>query len=130
MPDNTQPTVAELRHIVEEALVIKTVADRFEELKTKIKSYMLTLKWKDMDIPGKGRVWVTPSEKKEYSPELVEEVLGKRRAKKIIEIKRSVSNETIETLIKTRDITPEEAKKLEDGAKKTPTVSLYIRPLK
>lgn len=129
-PTKPKTTVAQLKQKVEELLTIKGMADRYNELKDQIKEDMISLKWHDVDIPGKGRVFISPSTKREYSTTLVETVLGTILANKIIQVKRSVSNEILDAFIKAGEISKGDVIKLEEGAKQTPVVALNIRPLK
>jgi hypothetical protein len=125
-----KPTVAQLKQKVEELLTIKDVADRYNELKDQIKADMVALNWKEVDIPGKGHVFISPSTKNEYSVELVQDVLGTKLASKIIQVKRSVSNEILDAFIKAGEVTEAKAKLLEERCEKKPVVALNIRPLK
>jgi len=125
-----KPTVAGLNQMVDELLTIKAVADRYEKLKSQIKADMLALQKKEVAVAGKGRVFITPSEKVEYPIALANDVLGTELAEKVIQVRRWISNELVEAFIKAGEISEKQAAKLDAGAEKTPVASLYIRPLK
>jgi hypothetical protein len=125
-----KPTVAQLKQKVEELLTIKDVADRYAELKEQIKADMVALNWKEVDIPGKGNVFISPSTKNEYSTALAEDVLGVELASKIIQVKRAVSSEILAAFIKAGEITEAQADLLEKRCEKKAVVALNIRPLK
>lgn len=126
----SQPTVARLNKMVTELLSLKASADRYGELKEQIKADMVALKWPEVNLAGQGRVFISPSERLEYPAKLVEDVLGVKKAQKVIQVKRFVSNEILAAFIKAEEISAEDAAKLDKGAIRTPVVSLNIRPLK
>lgn len=125
-----KPTAVQLRQKVEELLTIKDVSDRYTELKDQIKTDMVALKWDNVDIPGKGNVFISPSIKREYPIALAEDVLGTELASKVIQVKRSVSSEILAAFIKAGEITEAQVKLLEERCEKKSVVALNIRPLK
>lgn len=124
-----KPTKSQAKQMAEELLSIRDVADRYKYLEGKLKEVMVGLEMKEIQVKGKGHVFISQSQTTTIAPELARDVLGVL-ANKVIEVKESVSNQLVSALVKTGDIKPDEYKQLQDGAKKTPKVSLYVRPLK
>jgi hypothetical protein len=115
--------------MAEELLSLKSQADRYAYLEKCLKSAMVELEMGEIPVKGKGRVFISTSERVTFTPDLARDVLG-ALAEKVIETKESVSNKLVEALVKIGDIGEAEHEQLLAGAKKTPTVSLYVRPLK
>jgi hypothetical protein len=124
-----KPTVARLKQMVDELLTIQAVAERYAALEKQIKADMDTLKWKEVVVPGKGRVEISKSERATISPESVRSLLPDL-ANQIIQIKESVPNKLVEAFLQGRLITREQYKALDEQAQRTPVISLYVRPLK
>jgi hypothetical protein len=124
-----KPTKSQARQMAEELLSIKSVADRYVYLEKRLKPMMVDLEMPEIEIAGKGRVFVATSQRISVAPELARDVLGSL-ANKIIEIRESVSNKLLEALVATGDIDGDQHSQLLTGAKKTDVVSLYVRPLK
>jgi len=122
-------TKSQVRQMAEELLSIKSVADRYKEIEKGLKSHMVDLDMKEIEIPGQGRVFVSESERVSVAPDLARDVLG-AVANKIIEVKESVSNKLLEALVATGDISGDEHEQLMAGADKRAVTSLYVRPLK
>jgi hypothetical protein len=124
-----KPTVARLKQMVEELLTIQVVAERYAALEKQIKSDMVALKWKEVVVPGKGRVSISTSERATISPESVRSLLPDL-AKQIIQIKESVPNKLVEAFLQGKLITQKQYKALDEQAQRTLVISLYVRPLK
>jgi hypothetical protein len=122
-------TKAETRRMAEELISLQAMAERYKALEKDLKEAMVTLQMNEVLVEGKGRVFVSVSERLSIAPELARDVLG-ALASKIIEVKESVSNKLLEALVKTGDIRAEQQEQLIAGAKKTDVTSLYVRPLK
>lgn len=115
--------------MVEELLTIQVVAERYAALEKQIKSDMVALKWKEVVVPGKGRVSISTSERATISPESVRSLLPDL-AKQIIQIKESVPNKLVEAFLQGKLITQKQYKALDEQAQRTLVISLYVRPLK
>jgi hypothetical protein len=124
-----KPTKSQVKQMTEELLSIKSVADRYSYLEKRLKSSMLELGMAEIQVKGKGRVFISTSERVTFMPDLARDILG-ALAEKVIEVKESVSNKLVEALVKTGDIGQAEHEQLLAGAKKSDRVSLYVRPLK
>lgn len=121
-------TKAQTRQLAEELLNIRSIYERYQAAEKELKIAMVQLKMDEISIDGRGRVFISESETTTIEPDLAWSVLGDL-AVKVIEIKESVSNRLISALVATGDISPEAYERLDAGAKKTPRVSLYVRPL-
>lgn len=123
----------QLRALAEELLELRAGKERYEALEKEIKAALagqnLTGEENALTVAG-GRIWITTSTKTAIPVELAVSVLGQELAGKVIEVKKSVSNDQVKAFIKAGDISPDLAKKLDAGAQKTPVVSLFVRPLK
>jgi hypothetical protein len=124
-----KPTKSQVKQMAEELLSIKSVADRYSYLEKRLKSAMIELEMEEIPIRGKGRVFISTSERVTFTPDLARDVLGSL-AEKVIEVKESVSNKLVDALVKIGDIGQAEHEQLLAGAKKSDRVSLYVRPLK
>jgi hypothetical protein len=122
-------TKSQVRQMAEELLSNKSVADRYAYLEKRVKAAMVELEMPEIEVKGKGRVFISTSERVNFTPDLARDVLGSL-AEKVIEIKESVSNKLVEALVKIGDIGQTEHEQLLAGAKKTDVISLYVRPLK
>lgn len=122
-------TKTQTRQMAEELLSIKPLFDRYKYLEKRLKASMTDLDMDEIEIDGKGRVFISSSERVSVPPGLARDVLG-ALANKIIEIRESVSNRLLSALVATGDISGDEHEQLLAGAKKTDVMSLYVRPLK
>jgi hypothetical protein len=123
-----KPNKSQTKQMAEELLSLKSQADRYAYLEKRLKSAMVELEMEEILIRGKGRVFISTSERVTFTPALARAVLGSL-AEKVIEVKESVKNDLVKALIKTGDISEEAFERLDEGAKKTPRVNLYVRPL-
>ncbi len=123
-----KPTKAQTKQLAKELLNIRPIYKRYQEAEQELKRNMVTLGMEKIEVKGYGRVFITESETTTISPDLARSVLGDL-AVKVIEIKESVKNSLVAALVKTGDISPEAFEQLDKGAKKTPKISLYVRPL-
>jgi hypothetical protein len=130
MAAKSKPTVAKLKQMVEELLTIQAVAERYAALEKQVKADMVALKWKEVDAPGKGRVFISESTRVTIPPALAENKLGADLASKIIQVKRSVSNKLFDAFFQAGEISQAQKDEIERQAERTPVVSLYVRPLK
>ncbi len=125
----TKVTKAQTRQMAEELISLQPMAERYKRLEKDLKAAMMTLEMDEIPVEGKGRVFISTSERISIAPDLARDVLG-AVADKIIEVKESVSNKLLEALVKMGDISGDQQEQLIAGAKKTDVVSLYVRPLK
>lgn len=116
--------------MVEELLNIQAVYERYRELEQCIKQGMVELKFSELEIAGKGRVFISQSERVTVSPALAREVLDEALANMLIQITESVPNDLIKALVQVGKISQAQREALLAGAERTPVVSLYVRPLK
>lgn len=122
-------TISQLRQMVEELLSLAPLAERYRELEKAVKAGLVEVKYKDLDIPGKGRVFISQSERVTISPELAIEVLGEEMARRVTVIKKSVPNSVIKAFVEAGEISEEERRRLLEQADKSPIINLYVRPL-
>lgn len=123
-------TVSQTKQMVEELLNLRAAYERYQELETQVKANMVQLKYKEIDVPGLGRVFIAQSERITVSPDMARDELGEMLAKKLIRIKEYVPNQLIKAFFEVGDISEAQREKLLARAEKTPVVSLYVRPLK
>lgn len=124
-----KPTVSQTKQKVEELLNLKAAYDRYQELEAQVKADMVALKHKEIEVPARGRVFISQSERVTISPGLARDILG-ALAEKVIQIKESVSNSLIKAFVEVGEINEAQRDRLLDEAEKTPIISLYVRPLK
>jgi hypothetical protein len=124
-----KPNKSQTKQMAEELLSLKSQADRYAYLEKRLKSAMVELEMEEIPVKGKGRVFISTSERVTFTPDLARDVLGSL-AEKVIEVKESVSNRLVDALVKIGDIGQAEHEQLLAGAKKSDRVSLYVRPLK
>lgn len=123
-------TVKQLKQMVEELLHLAPLYERYKELEKSVKTGLVEVKYKEMEVDGKGRVFISQTERVTVSPELAIDVLGETLANKIIVIKKSVPNDILKAFVKAGEISEPDRDKLLEQAKRSPVVSLYVRPLK
>jgi hypothetical protein len=122
-------TKARTRQMAEELVTLQPMAERYKRLEKYLKAAMVTLEMDEIPVEGKGRVFISTSERISIAPDSARDILGSV-ANKIIEVRESVSNKLVDALVITGDINGDQYKQLKAGAKKTDVVSLYVRPLK
>jgi hypothetical protein len=123
-------TKTRMRTLAEELLNIRSIYDRYRVVEKELKEGMAQLGMlKPIEIEGRGNVFISQFEMTSYEPDLARSVLGEELAGKVIEVKESVKNDLVKALVKTGDISEEAFKRLDEGAKKTPRINLYVRPL-
>ncbi len=122
-------TKGQVKQMAEELLAIQPMAERAAELEKQLKAAMVDLEMLEVAFAGKGRVFVSTSERMTITPDLARRVLG-ALADKVIEVKETVSNKLLESLVQMGDLKPEVHERLKAGAIKTPVTALYVRPLK
>jgi hypothetical protein len=115
--------------MAEELLAIQPVAEHYAEMEKQLKGAMVDLAMPEIVVAGKGRVFISTSERTTITPDLARQVLG-ALANKVIEVKESVSNKLVEALVKMGEIDKSTQEQLQAGAIKTPVTALYVRPLK
>lgn len=125
-----RPTVRDLKKKVAELLELRQVHDRYKELEAEVKSDMVKLKYREVDLKEAGRVRISTSERVTVSEALAIKELGATLAGKVTVVKRSVSNELLKAFVKAEEIKAEQYEALMEKAEKTPVTSLYVRPLK
>jgi len=123
-------TAKRTRQLVEELLDLIPAFERYRELEKEIKAALTSLKFQEMNIEEKGRVFISTSERVTVPPDLVRQTLPPALAEKAIQTKESVSNDIIKALVTLGEIKEEQRQKLLDGATKTPVTSMHVRPLK
>lgn len=124
-----KPTVSQTKQMVEELLNLQAAFERYKDLEKQVKANMVALKYKEFEIAGAGRVFISESERVTISPALARDILD-ALADKVIQVKESVSNSLIKAFVEVGDIDEGQRQRLLDEAEKTPIVSLYVRPLK
>ncbi len=122
-------TISQLRQMVEELLSLAPLAERYTEIEKAVKAGLVEVKYKDLDIPGKGRVFISQSERVTVPPEVAVDVLGDSLASKVIVVKRAVSNDILKAFVKAGEISESQREQLLERADKSPIVNLYVRPL-
>lgn len=122
-------TASQLRQMVEELLTLAPIYERYRELEKEVKAGLVRLSWNELDVPGKGRVFISQSERVTISPELAIEVLGEEMARRVTVIKKSVPNSVIKAFVEAGEISEEERRRLLEQADKSPIINLYVRPL-
>lgn len=125
-----KPTVSQTKQMVEELINLQPSFDRYRELEKAVKENLIALKYDRMEVPGRGRVFISQSERTTVSADLVRAVLDGPTAMRLIRIKEYVPNKLIEAFAEVGDISAEKHSELMAKAEKTPVVSLYVRPLK
>lgn len=122
-------TAARLKQMVDELLTIAPIYERYKQLEKEVKGGLVGLKYTEIDVPGKGRVFVTTSERVTVPVELAVDVLGHPLADKVIVVKRYVSNDILKAFVTAGEIDEAQREQLLDRAKKQAVTSLYVRPL-
>lgn len=122
-------TKSQVKQMADELLAIQPVAARYGELEKQLKAAMVDLAMPEIEVDGKGRIFISTSERTTITPDLARQVLG-ALANKVIEIKESVSNKLVEALVKMGELDHDTHEQLLAGAVKTLVTNLYVRPLK
>lgn len=122
-------TVSQLRQMVAELLNLAPVIERYKALEKEVKIGMVKLSQDEIDVAGKGRVFIKQTERMTVSPALASEVLGVDLGRKVIVTKESVSNEIIAAFVKAGEIGPELHQELQERAERKDVINLYVRPL-
>lgn len=122
-------TVSQLRQMVAELLNLAPVIERYRALEKDVKAGMVKLAQEEIEVAGKGRVFIKQTERMTVSPALASEVLGVDLGRKVIVTKESVSNEIIDAFVKAGDISEELHQELQDRADRKEVINLYVRPL-
>lgn len=123
-------TVKELKKMAEELLSLAPLAERYEELKKAVRDGLVEVKYKELEVKGRGRVFISQSERMTVSPELAADILGPELAEKVTVIKKSVPNGILGAFFSTGQISEAKWQELNAQAAKTPVINLHIRPLK
>jgi hypothetical protein len=122
-------TAKQLREKATQIILLKAAYDQYKALEDELKTGMLEINFKEIDLGEAGRVFVSTSERITVSPELALETLGPKLAAKIIQIKKSVPNNLIKAFFEVGDICEGQRDDLLAKAEKTSVTSLYVRPL-
>jgi hypothetical protein len=122
-----KPTVRATRQKVSELLALQASYERYQLLEKEVKADMVELKYREFDLPGQGRVFISEAERRSVDPAQAIRMLGDDLANKIIQVKKVVSLKLFDAFVEVGDISPEAYKKL---IKTEPRVALHVRPLK
>ncbi|HEX9925295.1 MAG TPA: hypothetical protein VGD99_21745 [Anaerolineae bacterium] len=125
-----KPTVSQTKQMVEELLNLQSSFERYRELEKQVKANLVALKYHEISIPGRGRVFISESHRVAIPVGLAEFELGDAMAAKIIQVKKSVSNKLFEAFVEAGEISQAKRDRILAQAERTPVVSLYVRPLK
>lgn len=123
-------TVSQLRQMVAELLHLAPVVERYKALEKDVKTGMVRLNQTEIDVVGKGRVFISRTDRMTVSTALASEVLGVDLGRKVIVTKESVSNEIVAAFVKAGDISPDLHQQLQERAEHKEVINLYVRPLK
>jgi hypothetical protein len=116
--------------MVEELLTLAPVYERYKLLEKAIKGDLVELKHTEVEIAGKGRVFISQGERVTVPIKVAVDALGEDLASRVIVTKRFVSNDIVAAFVKAEEISQEQREKLLKGAERQPVTSLYVRPLK
>lgn len=119
---------AHIKTLVGHLLVLKPLVDHYQELEREIKSRLVEADYAEIEVDGRGRVFISKSERVTISPEMARQVLGKM-AEGVIEVRESVPSARIAALVESGLISDELHERLLAGAERREVVNLYIRPL-
>lgn len=122
-------TKARIEQMAEELLIIRPVFERYKELETKLKEAMAKSIWDNIEIAGEGRVFISESETVTIPVEVAREEL-QDLANNVIVVKESVSKRLFDALAEAGMFQPEQVDAVLERSKRTPRISLYVRPLK
>jgi len=125
-----KPTLRQVRQMVEELLTLAPVYERYKLLEKAIKGDLVELKHTEVEIAGKGRVFISQGERVTVPIKVAVDALGEDLASRVIVTKRFVSNDIVAAFVKAEEISQEQREKLLKGAERKTVTSLYVRPLK
>lgn len=122
-------TKSQVEQMVDELIHLQPLVERYKSLEKEVKAGLRQFKSQEV-VAKQGRAFISISERISISPETARTVLDSELASKIIEIRESVPDKRVQALVDTEIISQEQYDKLLEQAKRTPVVSLYVRPLK
>lgn len=123
-------TVSQLRQMVAELLNLTPVVERYKSLEKDVKDGMVKLDKLEIEVAGKGRIFVSQYERVTISPDIASNVLGPEIGPRVIVVKESVSNELVNALVKAGLISEELHQELLAKSQRKKAINLHVRPLK
>lgn len=121
-------TKSQSKQMAEELITLQPMLERYKQLEAELKVAVQYLKIEEIKTRT-GRVLASISERLTVSPIAARSVLGEELAKKVIRVKKTVSNPVLKTFHEVGDITDDQMICLRKSAEKKIVVSLHIRPL-
>lgn len=124
-----KPTKTQLNQMVDELLTIAAIYDRYRLLEKQVKEGMDTLDLTEIEVAGKGRVFISESVRTTIPVEVAVDVLGQKLARKITQVKRSISKRLFDAFCEAGEIEDALQEAVLERSEHRRAVSLYVRPL-
>lgn len=122
-------TKSQALQMAEELVTLQPMVERYKVLEAELKTTMQHLELDGIETRT-GRIKMSVTERMTISPATARHVLGEEMARKVIQVKETVSSRLLKTFHEVGDVTAGQMDDLNGQAKKSTVIRLHIRPLK